>query len=173
MIHCGQPNSVHFIYGQLQKPVWPCLEALGHGASGLRIKRCIATYDISAGRFVNACDINIGNPENDIMIVTDVRFEEGNVVTASTRPQPFDEFCAPFLRSRGTKASKTGGARKKIPPSVREKVKAEFPWLSDQELNMMLSDASEETSTGGKHIMFPRRLIWQSWKMICMSTSWI
>ena len=123
---------------------------------------CCPRYDISQGEFVRPADIDVA--EGCIVsVIPDIRFE-GNIVIATAKPEPFDEFCAGFLRSRAPKKPRTGGTgcKKASTATVRDRVRAEFPWLTDVDIKAFENEQEDDAEGSGAIAGAVRRVDWEA-----------
>ena len=123
---------------------------------------CCPRYDISQGEFVRPADIDVA--EGCIVsVIPDIRFE-GNIVIATAKPEPFEEFCASFLRSGAKKKPRTGGTgcKKASTATVRDRVRAEFPWLTDADIKAFEGEQEDDAEGSGAIAGEVRRVDWEA-----------
>ena len=140
---CQNPPSVHLLKGSLLQGPWPDWQTFAE-TPGLQLGEQLVRpcYDIREAAFAQAS--GVGSPDSIVQTFRVLHTARGMLVQGS--PVEFDEFCLPFLQCGKEKRAKQNSDQDShvVPKRVAEKLREEFPWLTEQDLKVMHRAVTEK-----------------------------
>lgn len=88
-------------------------------------------FSFMPARFFLAHELNFDEESDSLAVLRDLQFQGGTVVSCHL-PEPFEDYIAPSMKpakqKRQTEPRQRNSAK---PPNFEEKLRAEYPWLTD------------------------------------------